>query len=273
MALVSGRATINSLEVLSLLISSYLYALCQALDLRALQSEFMDGLVKIASEEFDVAFPSLPAVKAAALKISLFKTLRDSFDSTSTMDSAPRMEKVAASTTTVLVDFFTRTEVSDQADSASLIMAVPQFRSKLATRLTTLLTNLRRDYLSGARGAAPASPYLNKTRPVYEFVRLTLGIRMHGSENFHRFSNGLGVEDVTIGQNVSLIHEVCFLPSRVPTPVLTRPSGNPRWKDAIRCRRHLRLISMLVSSRSEHMLRPQMTCTTPKTRSKKSLVA
>ena len=35
---------------------------------------------------------------------------------------------------------------------------------------------------------------------------------MHGSENYHRFVNGLGVvEDVTIGQNVSLILEVCLL--------------------------------------------------------------
>ncbi|KAJ3513420.1 hypothetical protein NLJ89_g2951 [Agrocybe chaxingu] len=62
-------------------------------------------------------------------------------------------------------------------------------------------------YLSGARGPAPASRYLNKTCPVYEFVRLTLGIRMHGSENYHHFVNGLGVEDVTVGQNISLIHE------------------------------------------------------------------
>lgn len=43
---------------------------------------------------------------------------------------------------------------------------------------------------------------------MYEFVRITLGIRMHGSENYNRFANGLGIEDVTIGQNVSLIHEV-----------------------------------------------------------------
>ncbi len=42
---------------------------------------------------------------------------------------------------------------------------------------------------------------------MYEFVRVTLGIRMHGSENYHHFENGLGVEDVTVGENVSLIHE------------------------------------------------------------------
>ncbi|EJF57760.1 Phenylalanine/histidine ammonia-lyase, partial [Dichomitus squalens LYAD-421 SS1] len=40
LALISARATLNSLDVLSLLTSSYLYALCQALDLCALLHEF-----------------------------------------------------------------------------------------------------------------------------------------------------------------------------------------------------------------------------------------
>jgi phenylalanine ammonia-lyase len=31
---------------------------------------------------------------------------------------------------------------------------------------------------------------------------------MHGSENYARFVNGLGVEDVSIGENISRIHEV-----------------------------------------------------------------
>ncbi|KAJ2928292.1 hypothetical protein H1R20_g8793, partial [Candolleomyces eurysporus] len=204
MALVSGRATINSLEVLSILISSYLYALCQALDLRALQSEFMDGLVNIVSEEFDAAFGLSPS-EAAPLKIALFKELKKTFEETSILDAGERMVKVAASATVIIVDHFTGPAAKEE--SASSLSSLPRFRSQVASRLTTLLDQLRRDYLLGARGPAPASRFLNKTRPVYEFVRLTLGIRMHGSENYHRFANGLGVEDITVGGNVSLIHE------------------------------------------------------------------
>ncbi|KAJ7203315.1 L-Aspartase-like protein, partial [Mycena pura] len=51
LALISGRATIDSLDVLSLLIASYLYVLCQALDLRALQVELVAGLDEIARDE------------------------------------------------------------------------------------------------------------------------------------------------------------------------------------------------------------------------------
>ncbi|KAF5316942.1 hypothetical protein D9611_003991 [Ephemerocybe angulata] len=207
MALVSGRATINSLDVLSILIASYLYALCQALDLRAMQGEFMDGMVSIVAEEFDAAFPSMSPRDSAGLKIKLFHSFRESFESTSTMDATDRMVKIAALSTSTLVDHFTRPEAVNDASAVTCVMSIPQFRSKAADRLTTLMDNLRREYLSGARGPAPASSHLNKTRPMYEFIRLTLGIRMHGSENYHRFVNGLGSEDLTVGQNVSLIHE------------------------------------------------------------------
>jgi len=229
MALVSARHTISSLEIMSILISSYLYAICQgpwnyfflstspsefistALDLRALQHEFHQGLIKIVSEELSTAFGSVACGDCSrSITAKVLSVMHDSFDATSTMDAKERMRKVAASSTTTLLDFFTGPLFSDASMVGSALSSIPTFRSRTAERLTVLLDELRRDYLSGARGKAPASRYLNKTRPVYEFVRVTLGIRMHGSENYHRFSNGLGVEDITIGQNVSLIHEVCF---------------------------------------------------------------
>lgn len=135
-------------------------------------------------------------------------TIQQTLEVTSTMDAPERMHKVAASSSTVLIDFFTGSASFTSAIIGSSLASIPHFRSSVASRATSLLDELRRQYLSGARGMAPASPYLNRTKPMYEFVRITLGIRMHGSENYNRFANGLGIEDVTIGQNVSLIHEV-----------------------------------------------------------------
>ncbi|KAG5647103.1 hypothetical protein DXG03_001474 [Asterophora parasitica] len=209
MALVSARATINSLEVLSMLTASYLYALCQALDLRALHKELVEGLNKIASEELGRSFGcSLSAPEHSSLSARICRTMQETLESTSTMDAAERMSKVAASSSTLLVDFFTGpASFDDPAALGSTLACVPEFRAKVASRGTSLLDTLRGEYLSGARGSAPASRYLNKTRPVYEFVRCTLGIRMHGSENLERFAKGLYVEDQSVGQNVSLIHE------------------------------------------------------------------
>ncbi|KAG6902375.1 hypothetical protein C0995_000937 [Termitomyces sp. Mi166 len=209
MALVSARATINSLEVLSMLTASYLYALCQALDLRALQKDFVEGLNRIVDDALRESFgQSLSMSEHEFLASKLSRTMQDVFEATSTMDASERMQKVAASSTTILVDFFTGPASFEDMSSLGFILScVPEFRSNVALQATALLDTLRRQYLSGARGAAPASRYLNKTRPVYEFVRVTLGIKMHGSENFSRFEKGLYVDEQSVGQNVSLIHE------------------------------------------------------------------
>ena len=201
LALISARATINALDVLTMLTASYLYLLCQAFDIRALQADFNRAFVPIVEEELFAHFGErLRGRKSQDILKSMFQTL----DSTTTMDAAPRMTKVADAAVPILMDHLT----SDPFADPSALFAIPAFRASVASRATALLVSLRKDYLSGARGGAPASKYLNGTRPIYEFVRLTLDIRMHGSENESVFAKGLGVEDVTIGQNVSLIHEV-----------------------------------------------------------------
>ncbi|KAG6878186.1 hypothetical protein C0993_010947 [Termitomyces sp. T159_Od127] len=210
MALVSARATINSLEVLSMLTASYLYALCQALDLRALQKDFVEGFGKIVDEALSESFErSLSPLEHEFLANKLSSKMQDIFEETSTMDASVRMKKVAASSSTILVDFFTdpATFGDDMASLGSTLSCIPEFRSNVALRATTLLDTLRREYLSGSHGAAPASRYLNKTRPVYEFVRVNLGIKMYGSENLSRFEEGLYAHDQSVGQNVSLIYE------------------------------------------------------------------
>lgn len=189
------------------------------MDLRALQSDLLAGLNEIVADEMRSTFRSAMSQDELTLVSSkVRRVMQETLESTSTMDAVERMQKVAASSTTVLVDFLTGSAFVDTVTAGAALTSIPVFRSRVATRATELLDRLRREYLSGARGDAPASAFLNKTRPVYEFVRLTLGIRMHGSENYSRFAKGLGVEDVTIGQNVSLIHEVSAPSSCPPYP-------------------------------------------------------
>jgi phenylalanine ammonia-lyase len=204
LALISARATINALDVLSMLTASYLYLLCQAFDIRALQADFNRAFVPIVEEELFAHFGERLRGRKFSISQDILKSMFQTLDSTTTMDAAPRMAKVAGAAVPILVDHLT----TDQFADPSALFAIPAFRASVASRATALLVSLRKEYLSGDRGGAPASKYLNGTRPIYEFVRLTLDIRMHGSENESVFANGLGVEDVTIGQNVSLIHEV-----------------------------------------------------------------
>lgn len=208
LALISGRATIDSLDILSQLIASYLYVLCQALDLRALQNELVEGLNKIAGEEITLLFgPHLTQSELRETTSQVCTALQATLDETSAMDVAERMVKVAASSSTILVDIFTSPSSSCSNPGAAMA-SIPVFRSKVAARAESLLDELRKAYLFGGRGASPASPYLNKTRPVYEFVRLTLGVKMHGAENYNSFVDGMGMGDEdTTGADISLIHE------------------------------------------------------------------
>ncbi|TFK74010.1 phenylalanine ammonia-lyase [Pluteus cervinus] len=211
LALISARATMESLQVLSILMSTYLYVICQALDLRTLQKELTDGLDNIVAEELALSFGSfVPSADLAALTPKVKAAIHTALDETTKMDLNERMKTVAASSDSVLLDSIANLALlnfTDVSAAGAALLALPQFKSHVASRGATLLEDLQRAYLTGARGPAPASRFLNKTRPVYEFVRLTLGIKMHGIENFNEFEHGLGVDEVTLGQNISLIHE------------------------------------------------------------------
>ncbi|KAF7334160.1 Phenylalanine ammonia-lyase [Mycena venus] len=203
LALISARATIQSLDVLTMLTASCLYILCQAVDIRALQDEFGTRLCKIVREELHESFGKAYADNTTLLH-DICAIFRGSIERTSNMDAADQMDEVAASSSTVLLKFFT-TEYA--GSSATAISAIPAFQLRVAERGTTLLQLLRSAFLAGERGASPASTYLGKTKAVYEFVRLMLGIKLHGVENQSGFANGLGVDDITIGQNISFIYE------------------------------------------------------------------
>ncbi|KAH8828023.1 L-Aspartase-like protein [Flagelloscypha sp. PMI_526] len=184
LALISARATINSLETLMLLMSSHLYILCQALDIRALQHELHNNLEKIIAEELESTFPHFTSEVRASLRSDVISASRTAFDKCNTMDGQDRMRETAGA-------------------GLRLILRA----STVSSRGYSLLQTLRSEYLSGARGAAPASNLIGATKVVYRYVRETLKIPMHGRENLSVFEHGLNFVDQTIGQNVSLIYE------------------------------------------------------------------
>ncbi|OCH85474.1 phenylalanine ammonia-lyase [Obba rivulosa] len=198
MALVSARATINALEVLSLLTASYLYVLCQALDLRAMQRELQAGVQTIVKEQLAACFGDhLASTELDKLCPLVSRTIVRELDRTSSMDAAPRMRTVLAATTTPIVEF-----CSTHGAVVSLGEII-DFRDHVAELATKLLTDLREAYLTGDRGVAPASELVGRTRAVYEFVRVTLGIRMHGFHNLNDFQT----TEIFSGHNISIIHE------------------------------------------------------------------
>jgi len=169
-----------------------------------LQAEFSVGLTKILDEELTAHFGA-PIIYA-----KLFHTIEAALEGTTTMDCVDRMKKVAEACTAPLVDHILATP-----PFIAFVPCIPTFRASLANRMSTFYTQLTKAFLNGARGPAPASKYLMKTRKLYEYVRTELKIKMHGKENFERFDHvgidGLigmpGGDDETVGQNITRIYE------------------------------------------------------------------
>ena len=218
-----------------MLVASYLYLLCQgkllygpighlanrlyaALDIRAMQAEFEKELHQIVQAELLANFGShISSTEAGQLFKRILLIMLATLDTTTTMDAADRMIKVAASSDSLIVKHFTQ----PNGPGVIALSGLTRFNNNVAKRATASLTALREAYLTGTRGCAPASLLLTRTRPVYEFVRTNLNINMHGIENHQSFPDGLDIEDATIGEKVSLIHEVRKKSPTVPSKILT----------------------------------------------------
>lgn len=176
-----------------------------ALDIRAMQAEFKKELYEIVHEELLIGFGChISPSQVEPLLKQVFVAMLATLDATSTMDAKERMDKVASSGDSILVKHFTQ----PKNGGVAALCGLTDFGDSVSKRASASLMTLRGAYLDGSRGPAPARDHLIKTRPVYEFVRENLGVGMHGLQNHESFPNGLDVEEATIGENVSLIHEV-----------------------------------------------------------------
>ncbi|GME56987.1 Phenylalanine ammonia-lyase protein [Neofusicoccum parvum] len=99
LALISARYTLQSIEVLSQMCAAYLFALCQALDLRVLQAEFLAEAYPLftvaATAALDSAKDSAAADGPEELLNEVWNALKDTWNASTSMDLAPRAEKSA----------------------------------------------------------------------------------------------------------------------------------------------------------------------------------
>ncbi|KAG8221301.1 phenylalanine ammonia-lyase [Butyriboletus roseoflavus] len=247
LALISARYALTALEVSQLLAATHLFVVCQALDARALYVEMRQLCAQVVRDLVREAF-SLSGADQLVDKIArkVIPQVYDALDRTTSMDTAPRMAKVASEAVSPLLEALTWLDLSTLD-----LGKVAAFRATLADSLAALLTELRCAYLGvsladvrrgcmgstltstgtpifdiAPRGRTPASTFLApRTRVVYEFVREELGIQMHGADNlkgsvFGMHEGGLpglevedvmaslgGSVDTTVGDKVSIIVE------------------------------------------------------------------
>ena len=203
-----------------MLTASYLYLLCQAVDLRALQRYFERETRKIVTDLLMKHFTLGSASATDEAKAKVADVVWAAFDTSANMDSKPRTEKAARATTQPLVDLALS---SSAAAAFNFLSAMPTFQAELADTLCTSYKSLTRAFLEdslvpGAARYMPAAALLGRTRALYAFIRGELRIGMHGRDNIDSFAGGLGSghwegdrpskeQGRTIGGDVSLIYE------------------------------------------------------------------
>jgi len=198
--------------VSELLAASHLYTLCQALDLRAMHTEMRVrtwGVTRaVVSEIFGEFFTPPEALDRIVRQV--VPDILDELDRTTSVAIEQRMERAAGAGVAPLLQALTSCST---APPTLDLGKMSSFRRILAHRLEALLTELRCAFMGlslheispssthalfdiPSMGAAPASRFLApRTRIVYEFVRLELGIPMSGGDNLRKTVYGMRARD------------------------------------------------------------------------------
>ncbi len=172
LALISARYTHMSVNVLSELAAAHLIAVCQALDLRAMQLDFLDAYRPQFSAVVAQVLRSYSSVDGSSdvhehLHESLWAGLMKAFDSTTHMDVKARFPAIANALRSVFMDHPSFKSLHNP------LQAWDSFTANLQPSLQETWTANRDAYLVHG----DASAYLaHASKKLYQFVRHSLGV-------------------------------------------------------------------------------------------------
>ncbi|KAK1142041.1 hypothetical protein N8T08_008247 [Aspergillus melleus] len=192
LAFIAARYASDSVDILSLMAATYLYVLCQALDLRALHIEF----VKAARPQIDAISASVGATDPATHS-QVWEQLMHHWGRNSTYDLSDRARIAATYTLGSLVHLISSSGATLQPN------AVPDWQSQVSDILSTSYASAREQFL-----ASPTTKsYLCKaSAKFYSFVRETLNVPLHrGIVDHPTFETG-EADKKTIGSRIGEVY-------------------------------------------------------------------
>lgn len=166
LAFVSARKTLEAIEVLKLIMASHLYIICQALDLRVFEMRFQKCLEVVFTETLASHFSSyISNDLLESLTSEVLKRFWARRESTASLDSPDRVRDGLEASVAPIIKAF------DAANKPIPSGAIEQYMKATTDLALKSLEDLR------AQGLEHGTVhYLGGARPMYEFVRSTLGI-------------------------------------------------------------------------------------------------
>ncbi|TLD18144.1 hypothetical protein PspLS_10390 [Pyricularia sp. CBS 133598] len=215
LALISARYTHTANEVLAQLLAVHLVTVCQALDLRAMHYQFMEGFrhhfYRLVAQHYPTAMhPKEPLAfngtsKAGGLPKQLWIQLQVAFDSTTSLDAEDRFEAIAKLLRPVLLDHATLSKDPD------FVTILDSFTTTLALSLDEAWCAHRDAYLIHGNAASLLG---TASRRVYMFLRKSLRVPLMATWNLstpgtEELEAGTGVHEgraPTVGSYVGVVY-------------------------------------------------------------------
>jgi len=187
LALISGRYTLQALEVLSQMCAAYLVLVCQAIDLRVLQLRFFE----VAGAEVRRLNAALLGVAADATSTSgdseapgscsenVWVGVRGLWDENSREDLGVRARKTAEKAVGVLVAEMSSTTMTGGPDGETLSLgSINGWKTELASTLERTYDGCREEMFEKHNDITPS--YLGSaSEKMYRFVRQRLDVPFH----------------------------------------------------------------------------------------------
>jgi phenylalanine ammonia-lyase len=124
LALISARYTLDAVEVISLMAATYLYCVCQALDLRSLHIEYLARIKKGAQAAFEQTLNGIvPDFEMMAAFDQVFDAIRAGLVSSKTQDTPQRARATAEATVAGVTAWLLRCREDNKGDALAAIDA------------------------------------------------------------------------------------------------------------------------------------------------------
>jgi len=211
LALISARYTLDAVELVSLMTSAFLYALCQALDLHVLYIEYMTLAEKKARPAFEEKFSGvLSPNDLNELWPELFTAVKAGLTSAKSKALDERSRLAAEATMVPLTKALAK---SPKAAETNVFASLTSWSEELTTIIASSVRETRVRFSSG-EGPTTLSYLGHGSATMYRFVRHELNVPLHKGLVEHptypnaerdgvRASAG---EKVTLGKRISTIY-------------------------------------------------------------------
>lgn len=177
MALASARYALEAVEVLSLMAATYIYTLCQALDLRVVQLKFREAIRSVVTRHGGLYFSiDIDPEELLEVNKTMTEAISKRWDELSHLDTPDRSKQAVRDSMGVFLESL-NPESQDLA-----FRRLPEYRTKVSMALEEEYNQIRQVFF---REQSTAGYLSGATRVAYNFVRSELGVPFHRGVEDH----------------------------------------------------------------------------------------